>query len=69
MPVVDDPRVKFFKGWFDQVLHLRVPHTTDLSSRWMDLYSATQYVLDFLESRLQVGSILYFDEFRHRTMK
>ncbi len=68
MPVVDDPRVKFFKGWFDQVLPTyEFPQYDRLVVALdADLDSATQYVLDFLESRLKVGSILYFDEFRHR---
>ena len=47
IPVIDDPRVQFFKGWFDQVLPNYVVPEHDVLVLIMDadLYSSTACVL------------------------
>jgi hypothetical protein len=64
MPKIDDPRVKFFKGWFDQVLptytvpeHKRLVLNIDA-----DLYSSTVTVLSFLRPHIKAGTLIYFDD-------
>ena len=68
VPVIDDPRVTFFKGWFNDVLpHYDVPdHDRMVVNLDADLYSSTAYVLDFLKPSMAVGTFLYFDEFSDR---
>jgi hypothetical protein len=68
IPQIDDPRVRFFKGWFHETLpgyewpeHDRLVVNIDA-----DLYSSTKYVLDWVKPRLAVGSYVYFDEFMDR---
>jgi hypothetical protein len=65
IPALDDPRVKFFKGWFDQTLPTyQVPdHEVLVLNFDADLYSSTKYVLDRLSSYIVPGTYLYFDEF------
>jgi O-methyltransferase len=66
---VDLARVRTIKGWFEQSL---VPgnHAADrvekVAAAWIDgdLYESTVPVLDFLTSRLSVGSVLLFDDWR-----
>jgi Macrocin-O-methyltransferase (TylF) len=68
VPEIDDPRVRFFPGWFEDTLP---------SYEWpkyevlvvmldADLYSSTATVLRFAAERLVPGSYLYFDQFHHR---
>jgi hypothetical protein len=68
VPVLDDPRVKFFKGWFQDVLPTYSPpeHDQLVVSLDADLYSSTLYVLRWLKPHIVPGTCLYFDEFRHR---
>jgi hypothetical protein len=68
VPSLDDPRVQFFKGWFDQILPTYRPpeHDRLVVSLDADLYSSTKYVLDWLRPYLVPGTYLYFDEFCHR---
>ncbi len=68
VPVLDDPRVTFFKGWFEDVLpHYSLPdHDQLVVNLDADLYSSTAYVLNFLKSSIPVGTFLYFDEFSDR---
>lgn len=68
LPQIDDPRVRFFKGWFADTLpdyqwpaHQRLVANIDA-----DLYSSAVTVLDAIEPNLHPGSLLYFDEFNHR---
>jgi hypothetical protein len=68
IPIVDDPRVRFFKGWFGDTLcdydwpdHDRLIVNID-----SDLYSSAVTVLDHARPYLKPGSLLYFDEFNHR---
>jgi len=68
IPKIDDPRVKFFKGWFEDTLpHYEVPpHEALVLNFDADLYSSTKFVLDSLEKAIVPGAHLYFDEFNHR---
>jgi O-methyltransferase len=70
IPKVDDPRVTFIKGWFDQTVpkfakefgsqHPLVLHLD------ADLYSSTMVVLMTLEPFIKPGTMLIFDEFYDR---
>jgi Macrocin-O-methyltransferase (TylF) len=66
-PVIDDPRVSFFKGWFDQVLPEYVVPEHDLLLLIMDadLYSSTSFVLRSLRRYMRPGTLIYFDELNH----
>jgi hypothetical protein len=68
VPVFDDPRVRLFKGWFEDVLpHYEWPeHDRLVVNLDADLYSSTRYVLDFVAPHLTPGSFVYFDEFMDR---
>lgn len=67
-PEFDDERVKMFAGWFNETLP-RYEWPEDgrrlVVGMDADLYSSTVYVLETIESRLSVGTIIYFDEFHH----
>ena len=67
VPVIDDPRVQFFKGWFNDVLPgYDVPsHDVLVINMDADLYSSTIYVLRHLRSHIRPGTIIYFDELNH----
>jgi len=64
IPHLDDPRVRFFPGWFDRVLpHYEVPeHDALILNMDADLYSSTIYVLNQLKEHLKPGTFLYFDD-------
>jgi hypothetical protein len=68
IPQIDDPRVKFFKGWFNETLATyQVPQREVLVVNLdADIYSSTKTVLDALEKDIKPGSFLYFDEFCDR---
>lgn len=63
IPHFDDPRVEFFKGWFDKVLpKYKLPeHEVLVIVLDADLYSSTKYVLDYLRPSIQAGTFIYFD--------
>jgi Macrocin-O-methyltransferase (TylF) len=65
MPLIDDQRVKFFKGWFDQTLpSYQFPgHEAVFINLDADLYSSTIYVLRTLRDIIKPGTYIYFDEF------
>lgn len=65
LPHIDDSRVTFFKGWFDQTLpSYSLPDREILIMNIdADLYSSTSLVLKTLESHIRQGDFLYFDEF------
>jgi hypothetical protein len=67
IPVIADPRVQFFKGWFDQVLPTYVVPDHELLILIMDadLYSSTSYVLRQLRPYIRPGTLIYFDEMNH----
>jgi hypothetical protein len=64
-PQISDPRVNFFKGYFEDTLpaYRFVPSPVLVIFLDADLYSSTIYVLKALRSHIKVGSIVYFDEF------
>jgi O-methyltransferase len=68
VPVIDDHRVSFFKGWYSDTLPQYVlPPKEQLFVNFdADLYSSTKTVLDFLTPHIAVGTYLYFDEFQAR---
>lgn len=65
IPEIDDPRVRFFKGWFDQTLATyQVPeHEVLVINFDADLYSSTKCVFDKMGPYIVPGTYLYFDEF------
>jgi O-methyltransferase len=67
IPETDDPRVRFFKGWFDQVLpSYSIPaHEVLVINMDADLYSSTIYVLRHLRPHIKRGTYIYFDEMNH----
>jgi len=67
IPIIADPRVQFFKGWFDQVLPgYKLPsHELLVINMDADLYSSTIYVLRQLRPWIKPGTLIYFDEMNH----
>ena len=67
IPEIDDPRVRFFKGWFDQVLptYTLPPHDLLVINMDADLYSSTIYVLRHLQDYIKPGTFIYFDDMNH----
>lgn len=68
VPKVNDPRVKFVKGWFNETLPLFVGGFLRKSRLLIhydaDVYSSTLYALTMLDKISVPGSIVIFDEFR-----
>jgi Macrocin-O-methyltransferase (TylF) len=64
IPEIDDTRVKFFKGWFEDILPTySVPsHDVLVITMDADLYSSTKYVLCFLRPYIRAGTFIYFDD-------
>jgi len=66
-PQIDDKRVKFYQGLFQQTLpgFLNVLNNDKRNIIMMDadLYSATLYTLTSLAPFLKTGDIIFFDEF------
>ena len=69
VPQIDDPRVQFFPGWFEQTLpdYTLPAHDVLILNFDADLYSSTIFVLDALERAIVPGTYIYFDEFNHRS--
>jgi|SRR5580704_10947683 O-methyltransferase len=69
VPQMNDPRVQFFKGRFDETLphHVAPPHDVLFLNIDADLYSSTRYVLTTLQDAIVPGTYIYFDEFCVRT--
>jgi hypothetical protein len=67
-PEIDDARVEFFVGWFDETLPAYEWPESDALVVMLDadLYSSTAAVLAFVRDRLVPGSYLYFDQLHHR---
>ena len=65
IPQIDDPRVTFFKGWFQDTLadYEPPPHDVLVINFDADLYSSTIYGLNRLKDAIVPGTYLYFDEF------
>jgi hypothetical protein len=68
-PAIDDPRVEFFVGWFDETLprYRWVEHDALVVVLDADLYASTSTVLRHVCDHLKPGSFLYFDQFHHRS--
>ncbi len=67
-PTVDDPRVQFYVGLFDETLPSYVWPEREVLVVVMDadLYSSTAVALEHVKEQLLPGSYLYFDQFHHR---
>jgi hypothetical protein len=67
-PQISDPRVTFFKGWFEDTLpgYTWPDYEALVVNADADLYSSTVTVLKAVEERIVTGTFLYFDEFNHR---
>jgi len=67
-PVLDDERVSFVVGWFDETLPRYEPpeHDQLIVNVDCDLYSSTRCVLDWLAPRLSPGTLVYFDDLFNR---
>lgn len=68
IPQIEDDRVEFFKGWFEETLpKYKCPaHEALVINLDADLYSSTIYVLRALQSYIVPGTYIYLDEFNHR---
>ncbi len=64
VPRIDDSRVSFIKGWFEETLPgYDVPDREVLVITLdADLYSASIFVLRELQSFIRPGTDMYFDE-------
>jgi hypothetical protein len=67
VPGINDPRVQFVKGWFQnslpEFLKSYTPQPRLIVHNDSDLYASTLYTLAKLDSSLAAGSVLIFDEF------
>jgi hypothetical protein len=70
MPQIDDPRVKFVKGWFDNTIP---PFARDFSTKNRlllhvdcDLYGSAMLALVHFAPFMSAGTLLIFDEFYDR---
>lgn len=67
IPRIDDARVTFFKGWFQDTLRLALanyqPRSRLVIHNDSDLYSSTIFVLTVLDQLIVPGTVLIFDEF------
>ncbi len=63
VPDIDDPRVRFYKGWFERVLpdYIVPAHDRLVINMDADLYSSTIYVLRFMRPFIKPGSFIFFD--------
>ena len=66
-PKIDDPRISFYVGLFDQTLpvYQPPPHDQLVVNLDADLYSSTIFVLRTLRPHLKSGTYVYFDEMNH----
>ena len=64
MPEIDDARVAFFKGWFEDVLprYTVAPHDVLVIAIDADLYSSTICVLRHLRPHITTGTFVYLDD-------
>jgi len=67
-PQIDDSRVSFQTGWFEETLPgFTVPdHDQIILNVDCDLYSSASTVLHWAEPYLRPGTLIYFDEFPDR---
>lgn len=66
-PTIDDPRVRFVVGWFQDTLPSFLasyaPRNRLVVHNDSDLYSSTLYCLTIMDSVLRAGTIVIFDDF------
>lgn len=64
IPKIDDSRITFHKGWFDQTVPKFTPPDHDVMVLCMDadLFSSTKVVLDSLRPWIRKGTYIYFDD-------
>jgi O-methyltransferase len=71
VPDIDDPRVSFYKGWFQNSLPLFLQSYQSQNRLLIhcdaDLYTSTLYVLCTLHNLFKAGSLIVFDEFSGAT--
>jgi hypothetical protein len=67
-PRIDDQRVEFVTGWFDETLpRFSLPqHDQLIVNVDCDVYTSAAFVLRWLEPRLTSGTLVYFDELPDR---
>jgi hypothetical protein len=67
-PQIDDPRVSFVVGWFEETLPPwePPPHDQLIVNVDCDLYSSTKLVLEWLTPHVGNGSLVYFDDLFNR---
>lgn len=67
-PTIDDPRVSFVVGWFDETLPTFEPpeHDQLIVNLDCDLYSSSMCVLEWLATRMPPGTLVYFDDLFNR---
>ncbi len=67
VPQIEDRRVKFFKGLFQETLpaYQCPDHEVLFLNLDADIYSSTIFVLKSLKDQIVPGSYIYFDEFSH----
>jgi len=67
-PRIEDPRVSFVVGWFDDTLADYKPpeHDQLIVNVDSDLYSSAKTVLNWLEPHVRSGTLVYFDELPDR---
>jgi len=65
LPEIADPRVKFFRGLFEDTLpgYVLADHERLVINIDCDLYSSTRFVLNALSDHIRPGTFIYFDEF------
>jgi hypothetical protein len=63
-PQIDDLRVEFFQGWFEDTLpSYDLPdHDVLVITLDADLYSSTIFVLNRLRDAIRPGTFVYFDD-------
>ena len=63
-PNIDDARVHWHVGWFEETLPSFKPPTDKrlVVTLDADLYSATKFVLNHLNDHMKPGTLVYFDE-------
>ena len=67
VPALDDPRVRFFKGWFEETLcDYQVPdHEVLVMIMDADMYGSTACAFRKLGPWIRPGTFIYFDEMNH----
>lgn len=69
LPQIDDARVKFFKGSFEETLpdYTLPDYETLVINIDCDLYLSASFVLNSLAKHVRPGTFIYFDEFCDRS--